>query len=186
MGGFSMSSALTAARLHSRPCRWLGRLMPLLTAGCALTGGPPATAAPEPRLTAPLVSVSSSAPVEAYRSYWQTVQRAALTANWRDPQLTLVASGPALHAVTQALYGWSRAHQRARGHVELRPTLVSASPTTARLTDCQDSSGWVLYAPGRHVSPAPTSGRDFAAVTLTFTAGRWKVTDLRFDRTRTC
>ena len=190
MFGFASPSRVATPRPKTprRPSRLASwALTALAIAGCGvLSSGPSATAAagsPAPTFEAP---APASPALTAYRDYWATVETAALTANWRDPKLAEVATGPALQAVRQRLYGWARAHRIARGHVDLRPVLVSSSPRVIRLTDCIDSTGWQLLTRDGPVPAARPAHRDYADVTLTARDGQWKVAGLNFAQDRSC
>jgi hypothetical protein len=148
---------------------------------------------PSPPSTAPTVRASSVDPqgavkaqvITAYDTFWRTVEHAALTANWRDPALTRVAVDPELRAISQKLYAWNRDGRVARGHIDLRPTVVSIDGRAAVLNDCQDSSGWVVQSRDGRYKERTKPHRDFAKVSLVLRGVVWKVASVHFEQ-RAC
>lgn len=158
----------------------------LALAGCDLLTHD-AAAVDTPSTPPTLDATSPAAPaVLAYQDYWRTVENAARTANWRDPALQQVATGPALQAVRERLYTWHLAHRTAQGNVDTRPVVTSSAPRVVHLLDCIDSSHWMLTGPAGPLPTRTRTGRDRADVTVTFTGGRWRVAGLTFTRTPPC
>lgn len=149
--------------------------------------GPAAPRAPSGRVT------RADGPAHAdvlagYTSYWRVVEAAAREANWQHEDLASVATGPALHALTRALYQWHRAGRRVTGSVRLRPRVAAASAGRATILDCQDASGWTVV--GTRTTPAHGRTRVRAELTSEATPGKltrtWKVRSLQVRLGESC
>lgn len=151
------------------------------------TGSPapppvPTTAAPSP----PALPTQDA--LQAYRAMWDTVIDAAKTADPDAPALRRYATDKALARVVTALYLHHEQGQIILGTLALAPTVDTeqSNPTTIRITDCVDTSLWLVYrTTGGLVDEAP-GGSHATSATVTNNNGQWLVSTLDIDGVDTC
>ena len=148
----------------------------------APTATPPATAAP----TAPALPTREA--LEAYRAMWDTVVSAARTADPDAPALRRYASDKALARIVTALYLHHEQGQVILGTLALAPTVDTdqSNPTTVRISDCVDTSLWLVYrTTGGLVDDTP-GGPHATTATMTNINDQWLVSTLDINGVGTC
>jgi len=77
-----------------------------------------------------------------------------------------------------------------RGQPVMKPSLTSigpiAAPTSATITDCVDSTRWLLYKQNGQPANDDPGGRRMVTATVTKTGGTWKVTGFAAREVGTC
>jgi hypothetical protein len=113
--------------------------------------------------------------------------KAAITSDWRDPELAKYATGDALAVVTRSLYV---DHQNAvvtRGAPKTNPQATSSSSMKVVIADCGDDSGWVKYkANGQLQNSTPGGRRSIRAEVQRQTDGTWRVTRFAVEGVGSC
>lgn len=171
----------------------------LLAVGC---GSPAADPGQTPVATeaAPSASPSPADPdqeraaLAAYEGMWAVYDRAgrAPAADPDYPQLAEYAAGDALDGLRTALGRLRDEGLVFEGsYVSLSPTVVELSPvdapTTAKVEDCRDSSGWVVVrADGGEYEDEPGGRRAVFADVERADDGVWRVTSFAVQGVGTC
>jgi hypothetical protein len=140
------------------------------------------------------VEAAQQAALAAYEGMWQAYDEAgrAPASNPDDPRLADHATGDALEALTTAL-----GRLRSEGlvfegtYVLQSPTVVELSPadspTTAKIEDCQDTSGWVVVrADGEDYEDEPGGRRAVFADAELGDDGVWRVSGFAVREVGTC
>lgn len=164
-------------------------------AGCAnVTAGSQPPARTEPAPTAPGSPSQAGDPRAlaraAYTGMWQAYVVAARTADYQAPSLDHYAAGGALSVLTHALYQEHQDAEVSHGQPVLHPvvTVVKGSGgdvNQADITDCADSSRWLIYHDGKPVADQDLRHRLIRARLQPFD-GTWKVTYLNVGKAGTC
>jgi hypothetical protein len=164
-------------------------------AGCASgTSGSQPPASTDPAPSAPTSPAPTGDPQSlakaAYLGMWQAYVVDARTADYQAPGLNHYAAGGALSTPTHALYQEHQDAEVSRGQPVLHPvvTLVKGSGgnvTQADVSDCADSSHWLLYHDGKPVADQDLRHRLIIARLQPFN-GTWKATYLNVGLAGTC
>lgn len=119
----------------------------------------------------------------AYRAAWEAFEAAADPPNPDHPALAETRTGVNLSAVQKNLGGYRERGVVYRGTAELRPRVISVTPTRAEVEDCILDQG-MLYdgATGRAVDEPATVRKRWKAV-LVPVDGRWKAESMRIEGT---
>jgi hypothetical protein len=158
------------------------------TASAASTVSGSASAAP-----APLWSGVAAPPeaLAAYDAMWEDIMTAALTADYRNPQL-------AAHMMGQPLTAWSQAlaDEQGKGLVgkgrlvwKARVTSVTppAAPSRVEVADCLDDTQWLKYKADGSLADDVPGGRRRSASAITLQAdGKWEVSEQITGAEGTC
>jgi hypothetical protein len=132
-------------------------------------------------------SSAERAAVKAYNAMWSDMVVAARTADYQSPRLSDHASGDALSQLARGLYANKQHGVIAKGQPATRPTVTSATPTSAEIADCFDDSRWLNYeaSTGALQNGVP-GGKHATTATVTLTDGAWRVTQLAVGAVGTC
>jgi hypothetical protein len=162
----------------------------VLLGGCSAGAVDPApvpgpTSAPSamPELPESAADRASREALAAYRGMWADFVAAGVTSDWQSDELGRHATGIALTNLSRGLYADSYNGLVTRGEPVLDPRVTSVEPaddpTTVRVTDCGDSSGWLKYRAdtGARANDSPGGRRMITAVVERQSDGSWKVSD---------
>lgn len=153
----------------------------------------PAVSQPSPSPTDP-VETPEQAVLAAFEGMWAAYDAAgrAPAADPDHPQLAEYAAGDALEGLRSALGRLRDEGLVFEGsYVSLSPTVVELSPadepTSAKVEDCRDGSGWVVVrADGSEYEDEPGGRRAvFADVELSHD-GQWRVTSFAVREAGSC
>lgn len=142
----------------------------------------PVTATPTPTTT---TSAQEAAILKQYRAYFETRDPAQRLTSMavRDATMRKVAVDPELAATLNSMTAATAVGEVFYGRVLLRPKLSFVKGKYARLTDCQDTSG---YGRQKLSGAKVTKGRANVLATSTMVLGDdgiWRLGALAYDRT---
>jgi hypothetical protein len=171
----------------------------IAVAGCT-DGSPNSQRPPSSHTSSSPPTVSSSAPdprasamaeaLAAYRGFWQAATEAEARPGRRHPQLARYATDKALAAEQATIVLYRQQGIVGRGEPKLSPEVVSISlaPGQALIRDCLDLTDVdaVYRNTGKSAIASGQSRRHIATAKAAIYNGRWVVTELIADRTRSC
>lgn len=158
-------------------------------------GSPSSEAVPGTTAVLPATSPADVAKRQATMAYlgmWQAMARAGETSNWQEPELAHYATGNALTTITRSLYADHFNGVVSRGAPVDHPVVSSVEPagnlSTARITDCADSTHWLQYHAGTNqlVDGTPGGRRSIVAKVQKQPDGSWKVTEFAVEGLGSC
>lgn len=153
-------------------------------AGSADPRGGAATSAgsTRPVPTASSAGTAREQAVEAYLGMWRDMAEAGKTSDWDSPGLARHATGGALSVISRSLYADHLNGLVSKGEPKNYPKVTkvdpSANPTTVMISDCGDSTHWLMYRKdtGELADDKPGGRRDITAEVKRQKGGGWKVT----------
>lgn len=171
---------------------------PVLTLACSATGSPglssPRTnqipSAPTPTKSA--AELAGDQATQAYLGMWQAMAQAGETSDWQSPVLAQYATGDALTTITRGLYADHYNHVVSRGAPVDHPNVTTVDPptdpATVRISDCGDSTNWLLYKEGTNqlADNSPGGRRAIVAEVKKQADGTWRVDQFAVEGLASC
>ncbi|MFD5696487.1 hypothetical protein [Streptomyces lasiicapitis] len=142
----------------------------------------PSAAGRETERTPPVSETARKRATAAYLGMWREMAEAAMTSDWKSPQLARYATGEALKAITRGMYADHRNGLITKGMPENSPKVTelapAANPARVVISDCGDSSEWLKYRKksGELADDEPGGRQSITAEVKKQEGGGWKVT----------
>ena len=167
----------------------------------ALVGCADAGEAPKPRASTPAAPAATSNSREAeaqrevlavYDGYRNANVRAAATADHQSKELGRYVGEPLLGQLVNNLYVMSQNGIVSRGRPTWSPKVtmlrLNASPPTAEIVDCFDTTNWnaVFKATGKSAAAPGQTKRFKVSAVAKQVGGRWYIVESRAERTTPC
>jgi hypothetical protein len=137
------------------------------------------------------MTLAAQRAIEAYRGMWRAYQEAGQTANPDHPQLAVYATDGALQTLTSGLQSIRDRGLVIKGEVVLDPRVSRVepadNPTTIEITDCADTTNFLLYRQSGELYNDEPGGRRRVIATVTDTGDEvWKVSSFGAHDIGTC
>jgi hypothetical protein len=164
----------------------------LVVAGCSASPQEPSAQAPKQGEPSPSATDPSGkdGALAAYRAMWADMEAAGVTADTNSPRLHDHASGAALRLLK---FGLSKERNKGvvvKGKLILSPEVISATPSRhpdrVEISDCSDSTHWLLYKPDGDLQNNVPGGHYVTTATAQLNDGQWMVTQLHLGEIGSC
>lgn len=158
-------------------------LLAMSTATTACGGGSADEAEVQPTVSPshdPVQAAKDSA-VAAYEAFWKAVAEAGENSDPSYADLEKYGDGDALEKVTKMLEGYVEAGHITHGEPDVDPTATDATPAEdpakVTLTDCADTTGYLVYDKKTDkIVDTDRGGQRAAEAVVEHIDGDWKVT----------
>ncbi|CAO5240083.1 Lipoprotein [Frankia sp. AgKG'84/4] len=169
----------------------------VVAAGMALGGcGGAHHVAPAPASTPSRIASASPFAVPgtdalvAYRGMWADWAAMASTGDYQNPRLADHVSGRALSLIYRAVYTNQHNGQFSRGNPMISPKVTAedpaGSPGRATISDCVNTSNWLVYDSSGHLQAGTPGGRRAVQALALKTDRTWKINQLVIQDVGSC
>lgn len=123
---------------------------------------------------------------------WLNMAEAGKTSDWQSPKLSEYATGDALSVISRGMYADHYNGLVSKGKPKNDPKVTSvdpeAHPRTVMISDCGDSTHWLLYRKktGKLADDKPGGRRSITAEVKKQASGGWKVTRFAVEEIGSC